>query len=83
MDRLNDCLEGSCVLRVAIVKEIAAVLKGAASLHGDVPSHLRHPLLDRVGGDPGDLHLWLSTRMSLTTHGRYLLINRAFPVADR
>jgi len=55
--RLNDCQEGSCVLRVAIVKEIAAASKGAASFHGDVPSHLLHPLLGRVGGDPGDLHL--------------------------
>jgi len=55
--RLNDCQEGSCVLRVAIVKEIAVASKDATSFHGDVPSHLLHPLLGRVGGDPGDLHL--------------------------
>ena len=54
---LNDCQERSCVLGVAIVKEIAAVSKGAASLHDDIPSHLPHPLLARVRGDPGDRHL--------------------------
>src|ERR1035437_9958425 len=35
----------------------ATVSKGAASLHGHVPSHLLHPLRVRVNGDPGDVHL--------------------------
>src|SRR5260370_41649976 len=39
------------------MQEIAAVSKGAASLHGHVPSHLLHPLLVRVDSDPGDVHL--------------------------
>src|SRR4030088_2002732 len=39
------------------MQEIATVSKGAASLHGHVPSHLPHPLLVRVNGDPGDVHL--------------------------
>jgi hypothetical protein len=56
VNRLNDCQEGSCVRRVAIAKEIAVVSKGTASFHGDVPSHLLHPLLG-LSGDPGDLHL--------------------------
>ncbi len=39
------------------MQEIATVSKGAASLHSHVPSHLLHPLLVRVDGDPGDFHL--------------------------
>src|ERR1700693_1227362 len=39
------------------MQEIATVSKGAASLHGHVPSHLLHPLLVRVDSDPGDVHL--------------------------
>src|SRR5674536_6985 len=39
------------------MQEIATVSKGAASLHGRVPSHLLHPLLIWVNGDPGDVYL--------------------------
>ena len=39
------------------MQEIATISKGAASLHGHVPGHLLHPLLIRVDGDPGDVHL--------------------------
>ena len=39
------------------MKEITAVSKRAASVNGDVASHLLHPLLCRLGGDPGDLNL--------------------------
>src|ERR1039457_286209 len=39
------------------MQEIATVSKGAASLHGRVPSHLLHPLLIWVDGDPGDVNL--------------------------
>src|ERR1700733_15626768 len=39
------------------MQEIAAVSKGAASLHSHIPSHLLHPSLVRVDGDPGDFHL--------------------------
>ena len=56
MRQLDDGQEGSCVLRVAIVKEIEAISKGAASFHGDVLSHLLHPRLGRVRV-PGDPHL--------------------------
>ena len=45
------------MLRVAIMQEIATVLKGTASLHGHVPGHLLHPSLVRVNGNPGDVHL--------------------------
>src|ERR1700688_1420549 len=51
---LDDRSEGDGVLRVAIMQEIATVSKGAASLHGRAPSHLLHPLLSWVDGDPGD-----------------------------
>src|SRR5207245_7756733 len=44
------------VLRVAIMQEIAAVPKGAASLHGHVPGDLLHPRLVRVNRDTGDVH---------------------------
>jgi len=54
--RLDDCQERRRVLRIAIMQEIAAVSKGAASFHGDIPSHLFHPLLGRMGGDPSDLY---------------------------
>jgi hypothetical protein len=56
------------IARKAIVKEIAAVSKGAASFHGHLPSHLLYPLLGWMGGDPSDLSRRLATRMSLTTH---------------
>ena len=56
MHLLNDGQEGSCVLRVAIVKEMAVVSKGTASFHGDVLSLLIHPRLGRVRV-PGDLRL--------------------------
>src|ERR1039458_2354553 len=39
------------------MQEIATVSKGAASLHGRVPSHLLHPLLIWVDRDPGDVYL--------------------------
>src|SRR5664280_1651835 len=39
------------------MQEIATVAKGATSLHGHVPGHLLHPLLVRVNGDPGNVHL--------------------------
>ncbi len=38
------------------MQEIAAVPKGAASLHGHIPGHLLHPRLVRMNGDPGDVH---------------------------
>src|ERR1700693_6513682 len=55
--RLDDRSEGDGVLRVAVMQEITTVSKGAASLHGRVPSHLLHPLLIWVDGDPGDVYL--------------------------
>src|ERR1035437_8650378 len=54
---LDDRAEREGVLRVAIMQEIATVLKRTASLHGHVPGHLLHPRLVRVDGDPGDVHL--------------------------
>jgi hypothetical protein len=42
---------------MAIMQQIAAASKGAASFHGHIPSHLLHPLLGWMGGDPGDLYL--------------------------
>jgi hypothetical protein len=50
------CQERRGVFRIAIMQGIAAVSKGAASFHRDVPSHLLHPLLGRMGGDPSDLY---------------------------
>ena len=43
-----------------MVKEIAAVSKskGATSFHGDVPSHLLHPLLGRV--PTLEMNVWAS-----------------------
>src|ERR1019366_1581863 len=37
--------------------EDSALSNGAASLHGHVPSHLLHPSLIRMNGNPGDVHL--------------------------
>jgi hypothetical protein len=44
------------VLRIAIIQEIVAVSNGAASFDSSVPSHLLHPLIGWMGGDPGDLY---------------------------
>ena len=56
MTRFDNRPEGSRVFRIAIMQKIATVSKGAASLHGRVPSHLLHPLLVWVIGDPGNVN---------------------------
>src|ERR1700751_1981138 len=38
------------------MQDIATVSEGAATFHRHVASHLLHPLLGRVSGDPSDFH---------------------------
>ena len=56
MPCLDSRPEGSGVFRIAIMQKVATLSKGAASPHGHVPSHLLHPLLVRVIGDPGNVN---------------------------
>ena len=44
------------VLGIAIMQEIAAIPKRAASFHGHVPGDLLHPWLVGVNRDSGDVH---------------------------
>jgi UDP-N-acetylglucosamine 2-epimerase (non-hydrolysing) len=42
---------------VLVMRDTTERPEALASLHSHVPSHLLHPLLVRVDGDPGDFHL--------------------------